>query len=157
VIKSAICLIVSAIVAAPVGCDQNQSQQTQPASALPTVKMKIGSRTYELEIARTPAEQEKGLMKRDSMPADHGMIFVFTKEEVLRFWMKDTRFPLDILFLDHGGRVVLVAQMKPYDLSETTSEKPAQYAIELNAGQANQAGVKTGQVLEIPTGARSAK
>src|SRR5437879_5909586 len=92
VIKSAILLIISATLAAPGGCDQNQSQQTKPASALPTVKMKIGSRAYELEIARTPQEQEKGLMKRDSMPADHGMIFVFPTEEVLHFWMKDTRF-----------------------------------------------------------------
>lgn len=157
VIKFAIFLIVSAFVATPVGCDQNQSQQTQPASTLPTVKMKIGTRTYELEIARTPAEHEKGLMKRDSMPADHGMIFVFKTEEVQLFWMKDTRFPLDILFLDHDGKVVLVAQMKPYDLSNTSSEKPAQYAIELNAGQANQAGVKAGQLLEIPTEAKAGK
>jgi uncharacterized membrane protein (UPF0127 family) len=117
--------------------------------------MKIGSRSFNLEIARTHEEQERGLMKRDSMPQDHGMIFVFPSEQVLNFWMKDTRFPLDILFLDGSGKVVSIFQMKPYDLSNTSSEQPAQYAIELNAGASKDVGVKAGDVLGIPPGAKA--
>jgi uncharacterized membrane protein (UPF0127 family) len=147
-------LMSFALVLALVGCEEQQQGTTQP-STLPTVPMKIGSRDFELEVARTAEEQERGLMKRDSMPQNHGMIFVFPDEHLLSFWMKDTRFPLDILFLDRKGKVVSIFRMKPYDLSNTSSEKPAQYAIELNAGAAKDAGVKVGDVLDIPAAAQA--
>ena len=115
--------------------------------------MTIGSKTFELEMARTSAEQEKGLMKRDSMPENHGMIFIFDKDRSQDFWMKDTRFPLDIIFLDHTGMVVSVSQMQAYDLATTSSQGAAQYAIELNVGQAKAAGVEKGQTLKIPDAA----
>lgn len=130
------------------GCEDS------PAGA-PTVEMKIGSRTYHLEVARSEAEQEKGLMKRDSMPQDHGMIFVFRDEAQRSFWMKDTRFPLDILFLSSKGKVVSIHQMRAYDMNNTYSDLPAQYAIELNKGQAKESGVKVGDVLNIPPDARA--
>lgn len=117
--------------------------------------MKIGSRTFVLEMARTDAEQEKGLMKRDSMPADHGMIFPFKEERVLGFWMKDTRFPLDIIFADSKGKVVSIHQMEAYDETNTSSDFPARYAIEVNKGAAKAAGVKVGDVLDIPPPARA--
>ena len=145
-----------ALVFTLAGCEEQQQGTTQPAT-LPTVPMKIGSRDFELEVARTPEEQERGLMKRDSMPQNHGMIFVFPSEQVLAFWMKDTRFPLDILFLDRKGKIVSMFQMKPYDLSNTSSEKPAQFAIELNAGVAKDTGVKVGDVLDIPAGGQPKK
>jgi uncharacterized membrane protein (UPF0127 family) len=145
-----------AIVLALVGCEEQQEGTTRP-SALPTVSMKIGSRDFDLEVARTAEEQERGLMKRDSMPQNHGMIFVFPREQVLSFWMKDTRFPLDILFVDGKGKIVSMFQMKPYDLSNTSSDRPAQFAIELNAGAAKVAGVNVGDVLDIPPGAQPKK
>jgi uncharacterized membrane protein (UPF0127 family) len=89
------------------------------------------------------------------MPADHGMIFVFPDTEPRSFWMKDTRIPLDILYLDPDGVVVSIRQMKPYDLSGVHSDKPAKYAIELNKGAAERAGVKVGDKLEIPEAARN--
>lgn len=129
--------------------------QEQSPDGLPMVDMKIGSRTFVLEVARTDAQQEKGLMKRDSMPADHGMIFPFKEERVLGFWMKDTRFPLDIIFTDSKGRVVTIHPMEAYDENNTSSDFPARYAIELNKGAAKAAGVKVGDVLDIPPPARA--
>jgi uncharacterized membrane protein (UPF0127 family) len=131
------------------GCEQ------QSPAGLPVVKMKIGSQTFHLEVAKSDAQQEKGLMKRDSMPDDHGMIFTFPAQRVLSFWMKDTRFPLDIIFLDSDGRVVSIHQMRAYDEDNTSSDFPAKYAIELNRGAASNAGIKVGDVLDIPTIARS--
>jgi hypothetical protein len=119
--------------------------------------MNIGNRPFVIEVARTNDEQETGLMKRDSMPADHGMIFVFSNDEVRFFWMKNTRFPLDILFVNAKGRVVSISQMKAYDLNTTSSIDPARYAIELNDGAAAECGVKKGDVLDIPTAARSSQ
>jgi hypothetical protein len=91
------------------------------------------------------------------MPADHGMIFVFSDDQVRQFWMKNTRFPLDILFLDSAGKVVSVHQMQAYDLKETSSDFPARYALELNTGAAAESGVKVGDILDIPPPARSSK
>ena len=140
-------LLLAAFLGAA-GCEQS------PASP-PMVKMKIGSQVFNLEVARTEAQQEKGLMKRDSMEPDHGMIFVFPQQLVRAFWMKNTRFPLDILFLDSGGRVVSIHQMRAYDETNTSSDLPARYAIELNQGAAAATGVKAGDVLQIPSAARA--
>src|ERR1051326_2699645 len=98
-------------------------------SNLPTVSMRLGDRTFQLEIADTLASREHGLMRRDSMPADHGMIFVFADEQVLPFYMKDTRIPLDIIFINASGAVVSIKQMKPYDLTTVSSDYPAKWAI----------------------------
>lgn len=129
--------------------------ESGPSSGLATVPMKIGAKTYKLEIANTESSRRTGLMRRDSMPADHGMIFSFSEEQILQFHMLNTRIPLDILFLDTGGQIVSVHEMKAYDTrTETRSARPAKYAIELNLGQIKTAGVKPGDVLQIPASAR---
>jgi len=131
-----------------IGCEHS------PAG-LPMVSMKIGSRTFHIEVAATPSDQETGLMKRDSMPEDHGMIFVFPDEGNRAFWMKNTRIPLDILYLDTAGKIVSIHQMQPYDLTETPSDFPMRYAIELNRGAAKDAGVKVGDQITIPPEAKA--
>jgi uncharacterized protein len=134
-----------------VGC-----QPAAPAqSSLPTVTMKLGSKTYTLEVAADPESRARGLMRRDSMPADHGMIFVFPKAEKLGFWMKNTRIPLDIIYIDASAKIDSVKQMKPYDTSSVYAEGDVKYAIELNQGQAAEAGIAAGQAVEIPEVARN--
>ena len=131
------------------GCDK------APPSPLPTTQIKVGSRTYTLEIARTIPERDKGLMQRDSMPADHGMIFLFATAHEQSFWMKNTRIPLDIVYLDAAGKVVSVHRMEPYKLDTVPSNGDAKYAIELNADQANSSGVKPGDSVPIPDSIKS--
>lgn len=132
------------------GCAERGSTR-----GLATVDMRIGSQNYTLEVANTAATRQRGLMERNSMPADRGMIFVFEEEQPLSFWMKNTRFPLEILYLDAGGQVVSIHEMKPYDTrTNYRSARPAKYAIELNVGQVKKAGVKVGDVLKIPASAR---
>jgi uncharacterized membrane protein (UPF0127 family) len=118
---------------------------------LPVTPMQIGSRTYNLEIAADFSTREHGLMERDSMESDHGMIFVFPQANVLNFWMKNTRFPLDIIYADDQARVLTIDSMKPYDeLTPHKSNGPAKYAIELNVGEIATSGVKIGDKLSIP-------
>lgn len=133
------------------GCRNSSASGT---STLPTVDMKLGTKTFTLEIANDAAEREKGLMRRDSMPADHGMIFVFPAEQRLGFFMKNTRIPLDIIFVNATGVVVSIKQMRPYDVTTTYTDAPAKWAIELNQGQAAAAGVNVGDRLTIPEQAR---
>lgn len=124
----------------------------------------IGSQHYpRLELALTAASRQKGLMNRKSMPEDAGMIFVFEEEEPLSFWMKNTLIPLDIVFVNAKGEVVAVHTMnaeRPRGANEDEilyesrlpgypSGEPAQFAIELNAGQLEQNGLKKGDKIEM--------
>jgi uncharacterized membrane protein (UPF0127 family) len=108
-----------------------------------------------VEIAADPASQERGLMFRDSMPADHGMLFVFDSNDLRMFWMKNTHIPLDILYFDHERKLVSVQRRVPPCLNGGNncpvypSAGPAQYVLELNAGMADKLNVEPGDVLEM--------
>jgi len=128
-----------------------------PSSGLTTTKMQIGDKQFILEIADTAAKRNTGLMRRDSLPDDHGMIFVFPEEDTYSFWMKNTRIPLDIVFIDSGGTIRSIQQMKPYDLNAVSPGAAIKYAVELNLGAATRAGAKTGQKVIIPDAAKGSK
>ncbi|MEA2710064.1 MAG: uncharacterized protein QOF78_2665 [Phycisphaerales bacterium] len=146
------CFVLSIVALLAGGCGNGSASS---GSKLPTVPMQLGTKTFTLEIANDAAEREKGLMRRDSMSADHGMIFVFPGEERLGFYMRNTRIPLDIVFINANGVVVSVKQMRPYDANTTYADAPAKWAIELNQGQAAAAGVKVGDQVSIPEAARN--
>jgi uncharacterized membrane protein (UPF0127 family)/Skp family chaperone for outer membrane proteins len=120
------------------------------APALPTIPMKIGSKTFQIEIAADDASREHGLMERDSLPSDHGMIFVFDEPQEQHFWMHHTRFPLDIIFVDSHQKIISISTMKAYDEHNTDSNGPAKYAIELPIAAAAASGVKPGDQVHIP-------
>ena len=137
------------LLALLIGCDAKLKKE--PAVVpLPTVPIEVGSKTYQLEMAVEDKTRETGLMYRDSMPSDHGMIFAFPDEDIRTFWMRNTHIALDIVYADEKGQVVAVKPMRPLDLSSVSSDKPAKFAIELNRGQAEANGVKVGDVLKIP-------
>jgi len=146
--KSIILVIAMLGLCAQIGC--RNTSATSP-SGLPITSMQIGSKTYQLEVAADDASRDHGLMERDSMDRDHGMIFVFPVAAEQSFWMHHTRFPLDILFVDEHDKIVSIHTMKAYDESSTYSNGPSKYAIELSAGEASAAGVKQGDELQIPT------
>jgi uncharacterized membrane protein (UPF0127 family) len=118
----------------------------------PTVVLR-GER-FVVEIADDFDERQRGLMFRDRMDADAGMLFLFEKQEPQAFWMKNTRIPLDILYFDAQWKLVgwslntppcsLGDQCPPYP-----SQAPARYVLELNAGTSARLGAKFGDVLEV--------
>jgi uncharacterized membrane protein (UPF0127 family) len=126
------------------------SMGTAPdALALPLTTLEIdtasGPHVFNVEVARTEAEREHGLMDRRSMPHDHGMLFDFQREQQVVFWMKDTYIPLDMIFVSGDGRVVSIKRdAKPMDESLIPSNAPALGVIELNAGLAQEIGVAVG-------------
>ena len=136
--------LLALLLALFAGCDSST------ATTLPTTTMRLGDKLFTLEVANTDKSRESGLMNRDSMPADHGMIFVFPDERILSFWMKNTRIALDIIFVDRHGRVVSTATMQPLDLNLTSSAGPSKYAIEVNAGVVRQQKIRAGEQLQIP-------
>ena len=101
-----------------------------------------------VEIADDDAEREQGLMYRDSMPEMDGMLFLFTDEEPLSFWMKNTIIPLDIIYVNAGHKIVSIARdAKPYSLETIPSVKPAMYVVEVNAGFTRRHGIKEGDMV----------
>jgi uncharacterized membrane protein (UPF0127 family) len=108
---------------------------------------------FTVELAETSEKQALGLMFRDSMAEDHGMLFLFPGESMRSFWMKNTRIPLDILYFDSDLALVsLAADARPCRSARCPSypsEGPAQYVLELNSGKAAELGVRPGDVLEL--------
>jgi len=124
---------------------------TSCAAQEPYVVLK-GQR-FTVELAETSEKQALGLMFRDSMAEDHGMLFLFPAESRRSFWMKNTRIPLDILYFDSDLALVSVAaDARPCRSARCPSypsEGAAQYVLELNAGKAAELGVRPGDVLEL--------
>jgi len=123
------------------------------ACASGETSVELGGRTFSVEIADTQEEHALGLMFRDSMPADEGMIFIFPDEAMRRFWMKNTRIPLDIMYFDKDLKMVSVsANTPPCRVSRCPSypsAAPAKYVLELNAGVAAELGVGPGDRLTL--------
>jgi uncharacterized protein len=103
-------------------------------SKLPTATLDVAGTPVKVEIASTHAARQQGLMHRDALGADQGMLFVYPKEEIRRFWMKDTRIPLSIAFLNRRGEIVRIEDMEPFDTRSVSSLVPATYALEMNKG-----------------------
>ena len=124
-------------------------------SDLPTVTIDAsGGKEVEVrvEIADGPFEQQRGLMYRTSLGEDRGMLFVFQREQPLSFWMKNTRIPLSIAYIDSKGRITDILDMKPLDDKPPhyVSSEPVQYALEVNQGFFEKHGVKVGDKAELP-------
>jgi uncharacterized membrane protein (UPF0127 family) len=118
---------------------------------LDTVTIQVDGRPMVVEVANTAEERSKGLMHRESLGAEEGMLFVYPSEEPRSFWMKDTRIRLSIAYADRTGRIVKIADMTPYSESRVQSLYPAQYALEVNQGWFAAHGVATGDMLtELP-------
>lgn len=105
------------------------------------------------ELARTEEERQRGLMFRDKLLPDQGMLFVFDREDLHSFWMKNTLVPLDMLWLDSQRRVIHIADDVPPCREDPCPsygpESPARYVLELRAGGAAANGIRTGDQLQF--------
>ncbi len=110
-----------------------------------------GSAQFAVEIADTEAERARGLMFRDSMPASFGMLFAYDRPQPVAFWMRNTRIPLDMLFIDAAGRVLAIhANAIPGDETGIPGPDQTQFVLEINGGLAARLGIVPGAVLRQP-------
>jgi uncharacterized membrane protein (UPF0127 family) len=89
-----------------------------------------------------------GLMQRRSMPANQGMLFVFTQPQRHCMWMKNTLLPLSVAFLDDEGRILNVEDMQPQTEDNHCAARPARFALEMNLGWFRQKGIRPGQKID---------
>lgn len=106
--------------------------------------------TINIEVSDDDAEREQGLMYRDSMAENDGMLFLMITEELQSFWMKNTIISLDIMFVDSDRRIVSINRnCKPYSLEQIPSGKPAIFVVEVIAGYADKQGIKVGDMISF--------
>lgn len=117
----------------------------------PSVTLK--NERFSVELALTQEKQALGLMFREELPDDHGMLFVFPVAAKRSFWMKNCRIPLDILYFDENLKLVSMSENTPPCRTQRCpnypSAGPAKYVLELNAGKAAELGVQAGDALEL--------
>lgn len=124
---------------------RTEAPQALPAASAPPTAS-FGGVSLRIEFATTSAEREKGLGGRTSIPEDYGMLFVFPKDDLYGFWMKDTLIPLDMFWLDSKGQVISIAQdvatsSFPHVFYPTI---PARYVLETRAGFTRTHNIATG-------------
>ena len=103
-----------------------------------------------VELALTRDEQSRGLMWRESMAEDRGMLFVFGDSRPRSFWMKNTPLPLDIVYIDEGRIVSIAQSTTPYSTRSIPSGAPARYVLEVNGGFCKRHGIAPGARVELP-------
>nr|WP_231362868.1 DUF192 domain-containing protein [Thioalkalivibrio sp. ALJT] len=104
------------------------------ARPLPVENLVVGEETLALEIAATDRSRRIGLMHRDHLPDDHGMLFIWPRAAEYGMWMQNTRIPLDVAFIDADYTIVNIASMKPHSTRIHSARRPVPYALEVNAG-----------------------
>jgi len=116
----------------------------------------FGRQCFFVELAKTNAEKEKGLMFRTQLDKNRGMLFIFDKENFYPFWMKNTLIPLDIIWIDGNYKIVFISQnaqpCKSLICPSIIPPSRAKYVLEINAGIANETGLKAGDLVQITPG-----
>jgi uncharacterized protein len=113
------------------------------------VELKISNVPITVEIADTPQASENGLMFRDSLPEDHGMLFVFDQPKKASFWMRNTKIPLSIAYADSEGKILEIKSMNPLDETVVPSRSDeVEYALEANQGWFARHGITSGAKID---------
>jgi uncharacterized protein len=128
------------------GC---QPKAETSAFGLRISQLKISNVQITAEIADTPQASENGLMFRDSLPEDRGMLFIFEQPKKASFWMRNTKIPLSIAFIDSAGKILEIKSMDPLDETVVPSESDeVAYALEVNQGWFARHGILSGAKID---------
>ncbi|MBN1436994.1 MAG: DUF192 domain-containing protein [Sedimentisphaerales bacterium] len=154
--KSLTPLLLLALFILPLGCeDENSPTGRTSPHGLPVTTMTVADEVFTIELAYTEATRTQGLMYRDTLGANEGMLFIFADPEILSFYMRNCLIDLDIVFLDADGRIVQTTTMTAPTPNQQSFEHyssvfPAQYALELPVGTCQRLNLQIGQIIQIP-------
>ena len=115
--------------------------------SLPIIELKAGMYRIEAELADTPAARQTGLMYRTFMPTNTGMLFVFPDKAIHCFWMRNTKLPLTIAFIDDDGKIVNLSDMEPETQNNHCPRGPVRFALEMNQKWFTQRALGPGTVI----------
>lgn len=143
------CLLSVFFILLSVGCGEDS-----PAGGRFLVEIEQGEAeaTVTVEIAATSTQRQQGLMFRQQLAEDAGMLFLFPEDVVTGFWMKDTYVPLDIAYIDSGGTVREIRSAKPLDETNLVPAAPYRYVLEVNQGWFQRHNMGIGAKVTLPEG-----
>lgn len=146
--RSVLALTAALVLASAAACGSGDD-------GLPTATVVVsddeGGRTeLTVEVPRTHEEFSRGLMFREDLPEDRGMLFLFAEDTATGFWMKDTFIPLSIAFIAVDGTILTIQEMEPFSTEVHRPSGPYRYALEVNQGWFQCQGFETGDQVEIP-------
>ena len=143
--KFAVLAAVFFAAACLLSCSENKKDKT----TLQIICRDGKTKTVKAELAITPQEQQTGFMFRKDIPDGTGMLFIFEKEQLLAFWMKNTPTPLSIAYIDSNGIIKDIFDMQPFSLETIASTTKARYALEVPQGWFAKEGIEVGDSLKI--------
>jgi uncharacterized membrane protein (UPF0127 family) len=117
------------------------------AATLPVIRLTAGSGALDVEVASNKSQRSLGLMNRVSMPESHGMLFVYPAPAYFCMWMKNTKIPLSVAFIDAQGQVINIEDMAPQTETNHCTQRNATYALEANRGWFAKHGVSAGSQI----------
>jgi hypothetical protein len=113
----------------------------------PVVKLNAGMYVIQAEVAANEAQRELGLMNREKLAPNSGMVFLFERPAQVCMWMKNTLIPLSVAFLDESGKIINIEDMQPQTTNSHCTARPATYALEMNQGWFKQKNIKAGSTI----------
>ncbi len=119
----------------------------QAQATLPTTRLSAGIHLITVELATNDATRSRGLMFRERLAANHGMLFVFDNKGTHCMWMRNTLIPLSVAFIEDDGSIVNIEDMEPKTENSHCASKPVRFALEMDKGWFAQRGVKAGAKL----------
>ena len=138
------------VVALLTACSADEEVSANPLPVTAWLPLRLDNIPIQVQLALTPAEQRQGLMHRESLPEDGGMLFPYRREQQMSFWMANTPLPLDIAFFNTEGVLVEIRRMHPFDTTRIRSSSDhAQFALEMAAGWYKEAGILPGARLDM--------
>lgn len=117
------------------------------APQLPVIQLTAGMHVVKAEVAADFLTRAQGLMHRESLGANAGMLFVFDENSIHCMWMKNTLIPLSVAFVDQSGTITNIADMQPHSEQSHCAARPALFALEMTKGWFAQRGIKAGMKL----------
>lgn len=143
--QTAFALVLALLLALPAALLCGPSEAKDAEAAPKFKKILVGKTPLRVEVVETLEKQERGLMFRQSLPENEGMLFVYREPQELAFWMRNTFIPLDIVFVGADGIILNIHQARPLDESVLyRSAGSAKYVIETNQGWFSRHGIRPG-------------
>jgi uncharacterized membrane protein (UPF0127 family) len=132
------------VLAVSSGCHQDGGKHPVPDGV---IELRVGTRLARVEVVSDDRLRQRGLMYRESLPKDEGMLFLFPTKRSLSFWMRNTLIPLSIAYIDDEGMILEIRDMRPKDESSTRSKHEVRFALEMNQRWFREAGADVGTLI----------
>ncbi|WP_414691169.1 DUF192 domain-containing protein [Noviherbaspirillum sp.] len=140
-------LSASTLLAAVLAFNSPVAMSQQPAK-FPVISLNAGIHVIKAEVAARDAERQQGLMFREKLGPNEGMVFLFEAPAGVCMWMKNTVIPLSVAFIDESGKIVNIEDMQPQTTNPHCAKRPVRYALEMNQGWFKQKNIKPGSAID---------